>query len=193
MIEQPDVWLCHRNYDKICILSPIDDLKIYKTANAVDEISFTFHKINDVEFEYWEQIKDLKVVLVDGFGYFEIAVDKNVSDDTTKVITGVSTEAELAQISIYELEVNGEKDRGNTDNFASNGVYIATTLYNPLDQEHSLLHKLLSKAQHWSFGSIAETITDNGKEVSSSQIYRTFNFDNTNIYDALQEIAKEFD
>ena len=193
-ITQPDVWLCHRNYDKICILSPIDDLKIYKTANAVDEISFTFHKINDgVEFEYWEQIKDLKVVLVDGFGYFEIAVDKNVSDDTTKVITGVSTEAELAQISIYELEVNGEKDRGNTDNFASNGVYIATTLYNPLDQEHSLLHKLLSKAPHWSFGSIAETITDNGKEVSSSQIKRTFNFDNTNIYDALQEIAKEFD
>ena len=194
MIEQPDVWLCHRNYDKICILSPIDDLKIYKTANAVDEISFTFHKINDgVEFEYWEQIKDLKVVLVDGFGYFEIAVDKNVSDDTTKVITGVSTEAELGQIAIYELEVNGENDRGNTDNFASNGEYIPTTLYDNLDHNHSLLHRLLSKAQHWSFGSIAEIITDNGKEVSSSQIYRTFNFDNTNIYDALQEIAKEFD
>ena len=193
-ITQPDVWLCHRNYDKICILSPIDDLKIYKTANAVDEISFTFHKINDdVEFEYWEQVKDLKVVLVDGFGYFEIAVDKNVSDDTKKVITGVSTEAELGQISIYELEINGENDLNNDANFSSDGGYIATTLYNPLDQEHSLLHKLLSKAPHWSFGSIAETITDNGKEVSSSQIKRTFNFDNTNIYDALQEIAKEFD
>ena len=194
MIEQPDVWLCHRNYNKICRLSPIDDLKIYVTANAVDEVSFTFHKNNNgVDFQYWDQIKDLKVVLVDGFGYFEIAVDKNVSDDTTKVITGVSTEAELGQISIYELEVNGEKDRGNTDNFSSDGGYISTTLYNPLDQEHSLLHKLLSKAPHWSFGSIAETITDNGKEVSSSQIKRTFNFDNTNIYDALQEIAKEFD
>ena len=77
MIEQPDVWLCHRNYDKICKLSYIDDLKIYVTANAVDEVAFSLHKYNNgVEFEYWEQLKDLKIVLVDGFGYFEIAVDK---------------------------------------------------------------------------------------------------------------------
>ena len=117
MITQPDVWLCHRDYEKrgkICLLSPIADLKVYVTANAVDEVSFTIHKYNNgIEFEYWDKIKDLKVVCVDGFGYFEIAVDKNVSNDTTKVITGISTEAELAQIRVDGLEINGEVDRNN--------------------------------------------------------------------------------
>ena len=98
MIEQPAIWLCHRNHDKICLRPFIDDLKIYVTANAVDEVSFSVHKYNNgTEFEYWEQIENLNVVCVDGFGYFEIAVDKQVSDDTKKVITGISTEAELGQ------------------------------------------------------------------------------------------------
>ena len=117
MITQPDVWLCHRDYEKrgkICLLSPIADLKVYVTANAVDEVSFTIHKYNNgIEFEYWDKIKDLKVVCVDGFGYFEIAVDKNVADDTKKVITGVSIEAELGQITVDGLEINGEVDRNN--------------------------------------------------------------------------------
>ena len=194
MIEQPDVWLCHRNYDKICKLSYIDDLKIYVTANAVDEVAFSLHKYNNgVEFEYWEQLKDLKIVLVDGFGYFEITVDKQVSDDTKKVITGISTEAELGQITIDGLEINGEIDRNDDNNWDNYGKYIPTVLYNETDTSHSLLHRLLSKAPHWKLDNIADIITDNNEPVSTSLIYRTFNFDGTNIYDALQEIAAEFD
>lgn len=197
MIEQPEVWLCHRDYanqGKICSLSPIDDLKIYVTANAVDEVSFTFHKNNNgVDFQYWDQIKDLKVICVDGFGYFEIAVDKNVSDDTKKVITGISMEAELGQITIDNFEVNGETDRNNDANWDSYGNYIYTSICDTSDTKHSLLHRLLSKAPHWKVGNVATIITDNDKKASTSTVYRTFNFSNTNIYDALQEIAKEVD
>lgn len=197
MIEQPEVWLCHRDYanqGKICSLSPIDDLKIYVTANAVDEVSFTFHKNNNgIDFQYWDQIKDLKVICVDGFGYFEIAVDKEVSDDTKKVITGISMEAELGQITIDSLEINGEVDRNNDANWDSYGNYIYTSICDTSDTQHSLLHRLLSKAPHWKVGNVATIITDNGEKVSTSTVHRTFNFSNTNIYDALQEIAKEVD
>ena len=197
MIEQPDVWLCHRNYEKrgkICLLSPIADLKVYVTANAVDEVSFTIHKYNNgIEFEYWDKIKDLKVVCVDGFGYFEIAVDKEESDDTKKIITGISTEAELGQINVDNLEINGENDKNNNNNWDSSGAYIPTVIYSFTDPEHSLLHRLLSYAPSWSLGSIASEITENNVKVSTSVAKRTFNFSNTNVYDALQEIATELD
>ena len=197
MIEQPDIWLCHRNHDKICLLPFIDDLKIYVTANAVDEVSFSIHKHNNgVEFEYWEQIENLKVVCVDGFGYFEIAVDKQVSDDTKKVITGISTEAELGQIKVYGLEVNGEIDRKDDSNWDSSGNCIPTVIYNSSDTQHSLLHRLLSFAPHWQLGDVnntCPTITVNDEELSVSTEHRTFNFDDISVYDALQEIATELD
>ena len=196
-IEQPNVWLCHRNHDKICLLPFIDDLKIYVTANAVDEVSFSVHKHNNgVKFEYWEQIENLKVVCVDGFGYFEIAVDKQVSDDTKKVITGISTEAELGQIKVYGLEVNGEIDRKDDSNWDSSGNCITTVIYNSSDTQHSLLHRLLSFAPHWQLGDVnntCPTITVNDEEKSVSIEHRTFNFDDISVYDALQEIATELD
>ena len=193
-IEQPNVWLCHRNFDKICRIPDIDDLKIYVTANALDEVSFTVHKnSNGEDFKYWDDLRDLKLVLVDEFGYFEIAVDKNVSQETTKVITGVSIESELAQINIDSLEINGDTDRENPNNWNNSGNYIQTVLCDISDTKHSLLHRLLSKAPHWKVGEVCENVKD-GDEVSSvNTIHRTFNFDNTNIYDALQEISEEFE
>lgn len=197
MIEQPKVFLCHRNYKQqgnICVLHPIEDLKIYVAANAVDEITFTIHKYNNgVEFEYWDKIKSLNVVYVEDFGYFEVAVDTTESDDTRKVVTGASIEAELSQIYIDSLEINGEIDKDISINWTSDGSYIQTTIYNESDPEHSLLHRLLSNAAHWSFGEISESITEEGSDSSTSTVHRTFNFTNTNIYDALQEIAKELD
>lgn len=194
MIEQPEVWLCHRNYKKICRLDPIDDLKVYVAANAVDEVCFSFHKNNNgIEFEYWDQIKDLKIVCVDGFGYFEIAVDVDVKDDNKKIITGISTDAELAQINIDNFEVNGEIDRKNDANWDSHGQYIYTSICDTSDTQHSLLHRLINQAPHWKVGTVPLTITDHDQKVSPSTVYRTFNFSNTNIYDALQEISKELD
>ena len=194
MVKQPTVVLCHRNYDRVCVLHPIDDLKIYVAANAVDEITFTIHKYNNgVEFEYWDKIKSLNVVYVEDFGYFEVAVDTTESDDTRKVVTGASIEVELAQIYIDSLEINGEIDKDISSNWTSTGTYIQTTIYNVSDPEHSLLHRLLSNVAHWSFGEISESITEDGSDSATSTVHRTFNFTNTNVYDALQEIAKELD
>lgn len=149
-IDQPDVWLCHRNYKKICPLSPITDLKVYVTANSYDEVTFTFHKENNGEiFPYWEDIKNLKVIYVENFGYFEIAVDKDDKEDTIKTITGISIEAELAQIILRNLSINGEYDLNKEDNFTTeNGKtsYKPTVLYDENDPSHSLIHRVLSKA-----------------------------------------------
>lgn len=196
-IDQPNVWLCHRNYKKICPLSPITDLKVYVAANSYDEVTFTFHKENNGEiFPYWEDIKNLKVIYVENFGYFEIAVDKDDKEDTIKTITGISIEAELAQIILRNLSINGEYDLNKEDNFTiENGKtsYKPTVLYDENDTSHSLIHRVLNKAPHWSVGHIDSQITENDVKVSTSAVKRKFEFDNTSIYDALQEIAAELD
>lgn len=197
-ITQPDIFLCHRNYDVICPLTPITDLKIYEAANSYDEITFSFNKVNNgVEFEYWDKLKSLKVVKVknaDEEKYFEIAVDVSDEESTVKNITGISMEGELAQISIGTLSVNGETDRDNDSNWVNN-TYISTVVYKASDTKHSLLHRILSYAPHWKIGHVDSHITDSNTNqlVETSTVVRTFEFSNTNVYDALQEVAKELD
>lgn len=197
-ITQPDIFLCHRNYDVICPLTPITDLKIYEAANRYDEITFSFNKVNNgVEFEYWDKLKSLKVVKVknaDEEKYFEIAVDVSDEESTVKNITGISMEGELAQISIGTLSVNGETDRDNDGNWVNN-TYISTVVYKASDTKHSLLHRILSYAPHWKIGHVDSHITDSNTNqlVETSTVVRTFEFSNTNVYDALQEVAKELD
>lgn len=197
-ITQPDLFLCHRNYDVIYALTPVNDLKIYEAANSYDEVTFSFNKVNNgVEFEYWDKIKSLKVVKVkngDEEKYFEIAVDKSDEESTVKNITGISMECELAQISISSLSINGETDKDVKDNWIDN-VYIPTVIYKGNDNKHSLLHRILSYAPHWNIGHVDTQITDSNtnKLVLTSETFRTFDFSNTNVYDALQEVAKELD
>lgn len=197
-ITQPDVFLCHRNYDVICPLTPITDLKIYEAANSYDEITFSFNRVNNgVEFEYWDKLKSLKVVKVknaDEEKYFEIAVDVSDEESTIKNVTGISMEGELAQISIGTLSINGETDRDNDSNWENN-TYISTVIHKASDTDHSLLHRILSYAPHWKIGHVDSHVTDpnTNQLVETSSVVRTFEFSNTNVYDALQEVAKELD
>ena len=198
-ITQPDVFLCHRNYDVICPLTPITDLKIYEAANSYDEITFSFNRVNNgVEFEYWDKLKSLKVVKVknaDEEKYFEIAVDVSDEESTIKNVTGISMEGELAQISIgAALSINGETDRDNDSNWENN-TYISTVIHKANDTDHSLLHRILSYAPHWKIGHVDSHVTDpnTNQLVETSSVVRTFEFSNTNVYDALQEVAKELD
>lgn len=198
-ITQPDVFLCHRNYDVICPLTPITDLKIYEAANSYDEITFSFNRVNNgVEFEYWDKLKSLKVAKVknaDEEKYFEIAVDVSDEESTIKNVTGISMEGELAQISIgTTLSINGETDRDNDSNWENN-TYISTVIHKASDTDHSLLHRILSYAPHWKIGHVDSHVTDpnTNQLVETSSVVRTFEFSNTNVYDALQEVAKELD
>ena len=198
-ITQPDIFLCHRNYDVICPLTPITDLKIYEAANSYDEITFSFNRVNNgVEFEYWDKLKSLKVVKVknaDEEKYFEIAVDVSDEESTIKNVTGISMEGELAQISIgAALSINGETDRDNDSNWENN-TYISTVIHKANDTDHSLLHRILSYAPHWKIGHVDSHVTDpnTNQLVETSSVVRTFEFSNTNVYDALQEVAKELD
>lgn len=142
------------------------------------EISFRIHKyINGVKNSLWDKLVDFKLIWCKNYNtWFQITVDIDEADETIKNVLGVRLgEAELSQIILYDIEINTEADIARED-------YKSTVLYNPADKTASLLHRILEKAPHYSIRDV---------DTSIKNIQRTFSFNNTSVYDALQEIGEE--
>ena len=197
-IQMPNLLLMTRSFDIIGKIPYYTDWNISLVGNGIDEISFTVNKyVNRNICPVWDDLIDLKIINVRGFGFFEISVDYTDNTQTVKSVHGMSLEVELAQIPLYEFHVNDddalkymtEKD---TD---KNGNFIPTIFYNPDDQAHSLLHRVLAdKAPHWHIGYVTPYIAlseeDQPEDVKTFQ--RTYTCDGTTIYDFLTgEVAKE--
>lgn len=165
------------------------------SGSTCDNIKFHVYKEQDGKnCSFWNEIVDLKIVDVVGYGQFELKLNKNTSRDIFKEIIAQSLETELAQIPLYDLHINdddyfnyGAQDESNLDSY---GNIKPIKFYNPSDPHHSLLHLLLmDKACHWSLGVIPQyiTVTNNGKQTQelATSFQRTFTIDGQNIYDFL--------
>lgn len=132
-----------------------------------------------VESPIWDDIVDFKLVWCKEWDvWFEISVQVDDADKTTKNVTGVSLgEAELSQTYLHNVEINTETDIDRDD-------YEPTVLYNPFNTNASLLHRIMDKVPHYSIDHVDSTI---------ASIQRTFTFDGTSIYDAFQDISEEID
>lgn len=162
---------------------------------TLDEINFCVYKKSDNFIcPFWDDIIDLKIIDVVGYGQFETHIDKNTDQNIVKEIKGISLETELTQIPLYDLHINDDdyfnyasQEEINLDSY---GNIKPIKFYNPSDPNHSLLHLLLmDKACHWSLGVIPEyiTVTNNGKQEKelATSFQRTFTIDGQNIYDFL--------
>lgn len=202
----------NRSFDIIGKISRYDNWNISLVANVIDEISFNVHKYADGKIcPIWDELIDLKIVDVDGFGRFEISVDYTDNTETVKSIHGQSLEVELAQIMLYEFHVNdedatdGEITDYSKDNYDSEGNFIPTTFYreiNPDDtddmiefkRKHSLLDRVLAdKAPHWSIGYVTPYIAldEESQPQLSSKFQRTYTVDGDTIYDFLTGTVAE--
>ena len=153
-------------------------ISIKDCQNDAAEISFEIKKyVDGKKDKLWDKIKDFRLVWCKEWDvWFEIKVDIDESNETTKTVTGIRLGvAELSQIMLYDTHINTEEDIERDD-------YVPTVLFNSLKPEGSLLHRLLKKAEHYKVIHVDPTIAN---------IQRTFEFDNTSIYDAFQEISEE--
>ncbi|MBP3326671.1 MAG: tail fiber domain-containing protein [Coprococcus sp.] len=212
-IQMPNLLLMTRSFDVIGKISNYSNWNISLVGNGMDEISFEVNKyINGVLCPIWNDLIDLKIVDVMGFGRFEISVNYTDNTQTVKSVHGISLETELAQIPLYEFHVNDddamtmEKTNYNKDDFDEYGNFIPTVFYREIllddtpeeakkKRKHSLLHRVLAdKAPHWHIGSITSHITFSEDEQPESveTFQRTYTCDGTSIYDFLTgEVAKE--
>ena len=159
---------------------PAVNINVSDSFNSKFELQFNVHKfVNGDEFPLWSKIKDFAVLWCKEWDvWFEMSVETKDGGALIKQVSCSSIgEAELSQVNLYNIEINTEDDIAKED-------YVATRLYDASNHQASLLHRILSKASHYSVGHVDDRI---------AVLQRTFSFDNISIYDALQDIAEEID
>lgn len=176
--EVPTLILAKRNGDKLGKINA-ESIQVSSYLNDADEITFNVYKYTDNEKDpLWDDIVDFKLVYcLQMDEWFEIKVEIDESSEIVKTVFGQQLAAsELGQIMLYNIQINTEND------IARDEYEMPTVLYYPEHPEASLLHRILEKAPHYSILHVDDTII---------KMQRTFEFDDTSIYDAFQEIAEE--
>lgn len=181
-VEDISFVLSKKNGDKLGNITNIDNIVTKHSMKEASEFTFTAHKkIGDNIIRCWNDIKDFKLVWIPEWDmWYEITVEVNEKDENVKNVSGKTLgEAELSQIMLYGIEINTETD------IAREEYKIPTTFYNPDHPEASLMDRLLTdKAPHYKIKHIDKSLMN---------LQRTFTFDDTSIYDALQEVSEELD
>ena len=174
--RKPKVILCQTNKDKICQLDATGLTGTFK-FNSYSEISFNvasiYHDLITGEQKrtpYYDYIEGLRLVYLEGFGYFQLQNPELYSDGIQeyKQINAYSLEYTLSQKYLETFIIN-KGDVGDTI-----GSIDGVVLYNPLDVDHSLLHLVLQKAYGWTIGHVDD-------ELASQS--RSFEVDRESIYD----------
>ena len=181
-VEDISFVLAKKNGDKLGNITNIDNIVAKHSMKEASEFTFAAHKkIGDNIIRCWNDIKDFKLVWIPEWDmWYEITVEVNEKDENVKNVSGKTLgEAELSQIMLYGIEINTETDIARED------YKIPTTFYNPDHPEASLMDRLLTdKAPHYRVKHIDKSLMN---------LQRTFTFDDTSIYDALQEVSEELD
>lgn len=190
----PRFFLCETDKTKICQLkvgAPKGQFKF----NGLSEISFEIDRTYNSFYDgvtkvnpYYDKVEALRLLFVEGFGYFEIQGPKLSSDGINehKEVTAYSLEYTLAQKYITNLVVNtGAYESIEVEIARRKGTGIVpVTLYNEEVKELSLLHIILEKAYGWTIGHVDPQIATLG---------RTFEIDRISIYDfIMNEICDKF-
>ena len=150
--------------------SGIKDRMIYS------ELSFNVYE-NSVTPDIWGKIKDFKLVWIKEWNCLcEIKAETFESDtEKRKFVSGTSLgEAELSRIRLNDTQINTESDISRDD-------YSPTVLYNPLNHNASLLHRITEKTPHYKNFAVDNTV---------ASMQRPFTFDNQDMYKTLSEIAE---
>lgn len=189
---RPRVYLCEVDKQIICELETIDMSASLK-FNAYSELTFTVNRtyMNITTGEtlvnpFYDKIEALRLIYLDGFGYFEIQEPEIFSDGIkeTKTITAYSLDYRLSQRYIENFKIN----TGETDSLevieAGNSRVIPITLLNNVNKNLSLLDLVLEKVYDWKIGHVDDSL----KTMS-----RQFDISRESIYDFIvQDVCEKF-
>ena len=197
--KKPNIFLCEANKEKICQLETTNTSGAFK-FNAYSELSFDVSRLyNDLITgenrinPYYDKIEALRLILLEGFGYFEIQTPALSSDGIKeiKTITAYSSEYTLTQKYLEDFYINtGEIDSREVLYAQSKyGKANADTvkpvvLYDSQNKELSLLHLVFDNIYGWDIGHVDDSL---------KTLSRTFEIDRQSVYDFLMnEVCAKF-
>lgn len=196
---KPRIFLCETDKTKIGPLETFATQGTFK-FNSYSEISFEIARVyNDLMTgetkvnPLYDKVEALRLIYVEGFGYFEIQGPELYSDGIkeSKQVTAYSLEYTLSQKYLEDFyTVNGRDEwAGSLEDLwqVKNNDYTTIpkiVLYNPDDKDASVLHLILEKIYGWTIGHI-----DKSLETMS----RAFDIDRMSVYDFIMtEICEKF-
>lgn len=169
--EIPYIILCNPDKTELFSLGLSYETKITKKFNAISEFSFSFPKSIDgglSEIEAYEFIQNKRLVLIEGYGYFQIT---DANEDLDGSVPVKNVKSEFLEIELVSKRVTAY---GGTNK-----------LWDILDSQGTILQDMINLAPNWSVGHVdTELLT----------VYRTFNVSDTNIYNFLtNDVSKAFE
>lgn len=190
---KPNVYLCEVDKTKICKLT-VSDLKGDFKFNGLSEISFEVGRTyNDAQSgtikvnPYYDKIESLRLIYLEGFGYFELQGPELMSDGIkeAKSCKAYSLEYTLTQKYLADFYINqGTTNSLEVLNAASEKEIVPISLYNPTKPKLSLLHLILEGIYGWKIGHIDKQL---------QTLSRQFEIDRESVYDfIINEICEKF-
>lgn len=188
---KPRIFLCDIDKSRICQLDTTET-KASFNFNAYDELTFTISRTytnmitgaTDVN-PFYDKIEALRLIEIDGMGFFEIQEPEIVSDGIKEVknITAYGLEYTLSQKYLEEFYVNtGENN--SIEVIYADGPIVPVRLYNPAKPKLSLLHLILEKIYGWSIGHVDPAL---------QTMTRTFEISRESVYDFIvQDVCDSF-
>ncbi len=177
--EPPSIVLANRNGNKLGQLNVnVESIEVSDKFNDASEFTFTLNKYVDGKLaNLWDKVVDFKLVYCKEWDmWFEIKVELDEATETVKTVFCTRLgQAELSQIMLYNIEINTEEDIARDD-------YKISILYDEDNPKASILHRILSKAPHYSIAYVDETL---------KRIQRSFSYDDNSICDAFDEVEEE--
>lgn len=169
--ELPYIILTNPDKTELFSLSLAYETKLTKRFNTLSEFSFIYPKSIDggvTELEAFDYLQNKRLVLIEGYGYFQITNAELNSDGSVPIMTVECKSLE------YELIQKPVVAYGKT-----------VPLYNILSPEGTLLYDMVQLAPTWSVGTISAELLVK---------FRTFNVSNSNIYNFLtNDVANAFE
>lgn len=193
-MTRPRLFLCETDKTKICELDSIATSGSFK-FNAYSELTFTIGRTytdmitGETQVNpFYNKIEALRLLYLEGFGYFEIQDPEIVSDGIREVknITAYSSEYALSHKYLEGLNVNtGEVDSVEVIYSNEYGTpLIPVSLYNIGNPNLSLLHLVLEKVYGWKIGHVDQSLCT---------MSRTFEISRASVYDFIvQDICENF-
>ena len=191
--QPPRLFLCEVDKTPICQLDAYNVQGEFK-FNSLSKISFnvdrTYNSFLSGEMlvnPYYDKVEALRLINVEGFGYFEIQGPKLSSDGIKeyKEVEAYSLEYTLSQKYLSNFYINTGEISSVEVTEATDGNIVPVTLYNEQNPKLSLLDLILEKTYGaWSVGYVSPNIQN---------LNRTFSVDRTSIYDfIMNEICDKF-
>lgn len=191
---KPRIFLCETNKEKICELETSNTSGSFK-FNSLSELSFEVGRVyNDiitgetVVNPFYDKIEALRLVCIEGFGYFELQGPELIGDGIkeAKSCQAYSLEYTLSQKYLEDFYINTGEIGSVEVTYAEdhNTTIVPVTLYNPSNPKLSLLHLVLEKVYGWKIGHVDESL---------KTLSRSFEVDRESVYDFLMnEVCEKF-